>query len=228
MVNILKGWLGEKVTTLGLWMNLDSGIYQRVHDVIIPAKIGTTQIDHIILSIYGIFVIETKNYSGWIFGSPTDSTWCQSAFGKKSRFQNPLHQNFRHIKSLSKYLNLQERLFKSVVFFIGDCEIKTGMPPNVMTKGLASYIQSHTEVLLSQDQVNTYKKTLDVAKSTPWYSKKRHVQILRARLSSTTECPKCGSPLVERTVRSGYHIGETFLGCSGYPECKFTRSTPAN
>ena len=158
MVNILKGWLGEKVTTLGLWMNLDSGIYQRVHDVIIPAKIGTTQIDHIILSIYGIFVIETQNFSGLIFGSPTDSTWYQSQFGRKYRFQNPLHRNSRHIKSLSRYLNLEERFFKSVVFFIGDCEIKTGMSPNVMTQGLASYIQSHKEVLLAPDQVGPFQE----------------------------------------------------------------------
>ena len=68
MLNIFKGWMGEKETQLGLWMKLDSNTYKRFHNIIIQTKNGTTQIDHIILSRYGIFVIETKNYNGWIFG----------------------------------------------------------------------------------------------------------------------------------------------------------------
>ncbi len=65
---IPKGWLGEKQTQFLLWLGLDKNIYRRCHDVIIPAKSGTTQIDHILVSVYGIFVVETKNMNGWIFG----------------------------------------------------------------------------------------------------------------------------------------------------------------
>ena len=167
-------------------MHLNSQVYQRVHDVIIPTSNGTTQIDHIILSIYGIFVIETKNYKGWIFGSPKDATWCQSVFGTKNRFQNPLHQNYRHIKSLCEYLSLEEYFFKSVVFFIGECEIKTVMPPNVMTRGLASYIKGFKDAILSPDQVANIKAKLESAKTSPTVSKREHVQTLRSRINCTT------------------------------------------
>ena len=73
--NILKGWFGEKATQLGMWCWLDSSVYHRFHDVIVPSRNGTTQVDHVLVSTFGIFVIETKNYRGWIFGdeqSPND------------------------------------------------------------------------------------------------------------------------------------------------------------
>ncbi|WP_350617509.1 nuclease-related domain-containing protein, partial [Pseudomonas sp. HY7a-MNA-CIBAN-0227] len=69
---------------------------------------GSTQIDHVIVSIYGIFVIETKNYKGWIFGNEKQRQWTQ-AFpnGRKYKFQNPLRQNYLHIKTLADLLELE-------------------------------------------------------------------------------------------------------------------------
>jgi restriction system protein len=69
--SLFKGWLGEKVTQAGMWLKLDAGIYQRFHDVVVPSRNGTTQIDHVLVSIHGVFVLETKNYDGWIFGDNT-------------------------------------------------------------------------------------------------------------------------------------------------------------
>jgi hypothetical protein len=77
MREVIKGWLGEKMTTFGMWLKLDREVYRRVHNVILPARIGTTQIDHVVVSIYGLFVIETKNMDGWIFGSAEQQTWTQ-------------------------------------------------------------------------------------------------------------------------------------------------------
>ena len=64
----VRGWIGEKMTRIAIFLSLDKKIYQRFHDVIINSPDGTTQLDHVIISPYGIFVIETKNMSGWIFG----------------------------------------------------------------------------------------------------------------------------------------------------------------
>ena len=75
MFSIFKGWFGEKLTTFGLWLGLDDNIYRRIHDIILPSKNGTTQVDHVLISAFGIFVIETKNMKGWIFGGQNDSTW---------------------------------------------------------------------------------------------------------------------------------------------------------
>jgi len=83
MRELIKGWLGEKMTTFGMWLKLEQEVYRRVHNVILPARNGTTQIDHVVVSIYGLFVIETKNMEGWIFGSAQQETWTQQFFTKK-------------------------------------------------------------------------------------------------------------------------------------------------
>ncbi len=96
----------------------------------------------------GIFVIETKNYKGWIFGSENQRQWTQQIYRQKNRFQNPLHQNYLHVQALMAYLGLPENRFRPVVFFIGEAEFKTEMPPNVLNRGLISWIESHDAVFL--------------------------------------------------------------------------------
>lgn len=221
---LFKGWLGEKVTQLGLWHHLNDQVYRRFHDVIVPARNGTTQIDHVLVSCYGIFVVETKNYNGWIFGDEHAPQWTVSHFGKKFQFQNPLRQNFRHTQCLSEHLGLEPAVFRSVVFFIGDAEIKTELPANVMTRGLVNYIQSFTAPCLTPVQAGAVATALAALKANPALSSRAHLESLAARHESTTVCPRCGSPLVERTARSGPNAGKTFLGCKGFPKCRFTRS----
>ena len=112
----IAGWLGEKVTQLGMWATLDEKTYIRFHDVIIQTENGTTQIDHVLLSKYGIFVIETKNYDGWILGGEKQKNWTQIMFGKKNSFQNPLYQNYKHTKALSECLQVGEGVKDALQF----------------------------------------------------------------------------------------------------------------
>jgi hypothetical protein len=132
------------MTAVGIWLKLDPKVYRRIHNVILPARNGTTQIDHVVVSIYGLFVIETKNMDGWIFGTAQQETWTQQFFSKKFKFQNPLRQNYRHTRCLAEFLNLDHDLLHSVVFFIGDVELKTSLPDNVLIKGLSNYIRRFT------------------------------------------------------------------------------------
>ena len=74
------------------------------NDVIIQGKYGTVQIDHILVSVYGIFVIETKTYSGWIFGNENSENWTQVLYRERHYFRNPILQNYSHIKALRKLL----------------------------------------------------------------------------------------------------------------------------
>jgi len=220
---IFNGWLGEKMVQFNFWLKLDDKTYQRCHNVIVPSGNGTTQVDHILVSVYGIFVVETKNFTGWIFGNENDSQWTQSfPGGNKFRFQNPLHQNYRHTKCLAEYLGLPHEFFHSVVFFIGECKIKTALPANVMTHGAARYIQSFGQLLLTpaevQDIVAKLRKTKNVQ------SHSVHMRSLTMRLESITICPKCNGKIIERTARSGVNAGKKFLGCSNYPKCRFVRN----
>lgn len=86
----------------------------------IPRKDGTTtEIDLIYLSIQGIFVIESKNYSGWIFGNKKQKYWTQTFENKqKFRFFNPIWQNSAHINALKEVLpdDLHQQIHSLIVF----------------------------------------------------------------------------------------------------------------
>jgi hypothetical protein len=106
-----------------------------LNNVTLATPEGTTQIDHVLVADTGIFVIETKHYSGWIFGDPQERQWTQAIYRKKSRFQNPLHQNYGHIKALQSLFDLPAQHFHSVVVFTADAEFKTELGPNVLRLG---------------------------------------------------------------------------------------------
>ena len=70
-----KGVMGEFIVNLNTRFFLDKKQYHLIKNVTLPTANGSTQIDHIIVSRYGVFVIETKNMKGWIFGSPNQKIW---------------------------------------------------------------------------------------------------------------------------------------------------------
>lgn len=220
----LKGWIGEAKTSFAMWLSLDAKIYRRHHNVIIPARNGTTQIDHLLVSPYGVFIVETKNLKGWIFGSPDHAAWTQVIFGKKYPFQNPIRQAFRQKKILSEYLELKESSIHTIIYFSGHCKFKTPLPHNVIRSGLASCIREYRDHILSAEEIDRILKKIGILSLVPALTTKEHVKSLHERLRSTTVCPKCGSRLVERIAKRGRDAGSKFLGCENYPTCRFTRN----
>lgn len=151
----VKGWVGEKLTYHLFLKRLDPAVYQVFNNVYLPMPYGpgTTQIDHVVLSPHGVYVIETKNINGWIFGKEQDSQWTQQLYRKKFFFQNPLRQNCLHVEALRTFLDLPREAFQSIVFLIGKGELKTDLPPHVMTSGLRYYIERHRLVTLEEEQL---------------------------------------------------------------------------
>lgn len=107
-----------------------------INDVLLPTSSGTTQIDHILVSPVAVFLIETKEMNGWVFGSPGQEQWTQSlAAGRRSRklgiksrqykFYNPLRQNEGHAKALVKLGIVDRQRLRPVVIFVGDAQLKT-------------------------------------------------------------------------------------------------------
>ena len=93
--------------------------------VYLPKEYGTTEIDLIMITATGIYVFESKNYSGWIFGDENTKFWTQSLKGgKKYRFYNPIWQNKKHISVLKKHLRLDNDVFRSYIIFSERCELK--------------------------------------------------------------------------------------------------------
>ena len=85
----IKGIIGESRVSRKL-ENLNHEEFKVLNDVLLNTSNGFSQIDHIVISIYGIFVIETKNYTGWIHGNENSEYWIQTIYKKKTKFRNPI------------------------------------------------------------------------------------------------------------------------------------------
>ncbi|WP_228764567.1 nuclease-related domain-containing protein [Limnohabitans sp. Rim11] len=146
---------GELLVRKAIKKHFHSPNYHLLNHITLKHGKSTTQIDHILVSSYGVFVIETKNYKGWIFANPKHETWTQVLFKAKFKFQNPIYQNHRHVVAVRELLDfLPQEAIKSVVVFSGDAEFKTDMPSNVFTLPmLIDYLNSCTEELLSLNRV---------------------------------------------------------------------------
>ena len=186
LLNSLKNWYkcwdGELTVKLGQWLYLGKKTYHVFNNVTLPMfGGGTTQIDHIIVSIYGIFVVETKNMNGWIYGNAKEPKWTQVFFSKKYPFQNPLRQNYKHIKTISELLKMPENKFHSIIFFIGNCKLQTNMPENVLSKGYTKYIKSKTEKILTEKEVSTIIEGITAYKlPSNRKTKNKHIQHVKS------------------------------------------------
>lgn len=220
-----KGVFGEFVVNVFAKWKLDKDVYHLIKNVTLPTEEGTTQIDHIIVSVYGVFVVETKNLRGWIFGHPNQKSWTQKIYKRSYKIQNPLHQNHKHTATLRSLLGLDDEQVFSVIAFVGDSEFKTWMPSNV-THGLGyiRYIQSKTEQVLSPKQVLEITQTIENGRLARTFKNHRdhvkHVQSIVAENQSKQRCPKCGSEMVLRETKKGENKGKQFWGCSTFPKCR--------
>jgi len=150
----VKGWFGEVLLHQCLRLGLDRGRYRLFRNLILPTPDGTTQVDHVVVSAHGIFVIETKNYAGWIFGSERDRTWTQKLGRRSYKFQNPLRQNYKHVRALAELTGIDDSVLFSLAVFVGGATFKTAMPDKVThAVGALAYIRARRELLLSEAEV---------------------------------------------------------------------------
>ena len=90
-----KGVIGEFIVNVSAKLMLDKNEYHLIKNVTLPTEDGTTQIDHIIASVYGVFVVETKNMKGWIFGAKI------SRRGPKKYISIPINSRTHSVKITS-------------------------------------------------------------------------------------------------------------------------------
>jgi len=118
------GSYGEWLTGYKLDKNLE-GYYKIFKNIYIPyGENKTTEIDIVIIHQKGIFVIESKNYSGYIFGSENQKMWTQCLPNKiRKQFYNPIKQNRSHIDLLSKYIKISKYKMMSFIVFSERCKL---------------------------------------------------------------------------------------------------------
>lgn len=129
--------------------------YHLLSNITIPFEGGTTQIDHILVSTRGIFVLETKHYSGWIYADEKNPRWTQVIYRIKNRFANPVFQNYRHVKAIRSLLDfVPKEHIHPLVVFTGKAVFKTYKPDDVVYLArLKERIgQFNKDTLTQQDQ----------------------------------------------------------------------------
>lgn len=160
-----KGKAGEKKVSALHHRQLDKSVYRIIDDVTIewPDKKGTSQIDHLIFSRYGIFVIETKNYSFLMEGQREHRKWAIIRGRYRKFIDNPFQQNIGHMKTLLAKYHIPFSLMHSIVVFSGKGRFIHRVPPGASY--LSTYIRDirkHDRVLLTDEEVEAiYKRVLN-------------------------------------------------------------------
>lgn len=232
------GTYGEKFVRYILSKLSDE--YTILDDVVLRTATGTTQIDHIVVSKYGVFAIETKNYRGEIYGNDNSQEWTQIivtdvtyrkrwwktySYVTKNHFYNPVKQSLAHMYAIRKVLrNWPGIMVVPIVVFAGSAVIKgvTSQYHVIYSDMLLKTIQNYDMPCVSETDVDVIVKTLirkDVGDEVDHQSHIQNVNAAKQRYNSKIVsgiCPECGGSLVRRSGKYGW-----FYGCSNYPKCKF-------
>lgn len=139
-------------------------------DLLLPCGSRLTQIDHVVVSVYGIFVIETKNYHGTISGSIWKEFWVQECHGRQYDLRNPFRQNYAHVQALASLLGLERDCFFSVVAFADDAVLQVVQPEDsteqlVSISKVCRAVRRRKQPLLLWDDVRYYAGVICVPTS---------------------------------------------------------------
>jgi len=200
--------------------------YHVIDNVILGSSKSSSQIDHIVVSPYGIFVIETKGYKGWIYGGEYAQYWTQNIFGHKYQLYNPILQNQGHVKALKIILPyLSEDKIIPIVCFNNDSKIYVKAKDHIVInrRRLKSTISGYKTTVFSDKEREKIISTITSQMKTGKDVERAHAYNAKYKAISGKKdiqngiCPRCGGQLVKRQGKYG-----SFYGCSNYPKCKFT------
>jgi len=202
--------------------------YKVYNNIYIKQGGKTSQIDHLVLSVYGVFVIETKNYKGWIFGNEKSKYWTQTLYKKKNKIYNPVIQNWTHINFLKGISPELKRLrYFPIVVFAGSAKLKkiSSSSPVIRKRRLLRTIKRNRDIVLSHGQLAKIDGIITQSIVTGKYVKTEHKKQVRKNIKRTKKksdpsiCPRCGAKLIIKNGKFG-----NFQGCSNFPKCTFTKS----
>ena len=217
-----KGQRGEKQVAVLLSMLPKE--YKVINDLLLQSGGYSTQIDHVVVSAYGVFVIETKYYKGWIYGGENSEFCTQNIYGHKYELRNPLRQNQGHVKAIQRLLGNDGTIpIHNIVAFSRQATLKVDRSLPVLYWGqIVRYIRRFKEPMIAEEEVGEIYRTLMNSNVTDKGARKLHISSVRQNQSRRNtavakgKCPLCGGNLVLRNGRYG-----RFYGCSNYPSCKY-------
>lgn len=190
---------------------LDKNNYMILNNIVLTSSRKEYKFDTIIISKYGIFIIKYVDYDSKIYGDDRELQWIQLKDNKKIYFDNPVRDLHSNVRVIAELLDLNEKYFIPIVVFTKEATLSLDIKDKV------------TQVEFLDDVVKTYKKEiikygLGEIRDTILSGKVEKRTNDTSEPSNINVCPKCGSKLVKRKGKYG-----DFVGCSNYPNCKYTR-----
>ncbi|KPU27770.1 hypothetical protein TR13x_03915 [Caloranaerobacter sp. TR13] len=177
-----EGEIGEDIVKTDL-SELNEEEYKVINNVLLKRKNGrTSQIDHVVISPYGIFVIETKNYKGTIIGTDEDREWIQKIGKYRNKFYNPVKQNIGHINALKELLKEYANvLYVSIVVFTTSADLSVSRSNNLNSHICYCYkvvdiIKKYSKKILSDTEVLDIYKTIKENNISSYKQRKIHIQ----------------------------------------------------
>ena len=220
--NTTKGKVGEKIVASIL--EEIQGYKKIINNIMINDNGKSRQIDHILINGKGVFIIETKNYAGSIYGKENSNEWYQYLNNKKFNFKNPIFQNYAHKKIVSEILEDKINVIPIVVFTTR-CKLKVENGNNIVlyTSQIKEYIQSQT-IKLNYEKINEYYNIIMENRITNEETIKNHSDNVKYYVQYKNDlvnkniCPRCSATLIVKQGKYG-----RFIGCSNYPKCRYTK-----
>ena len=207
-------------------LNRLPGEYLFLSDVMLEIDGKTTQIDHIVFSKYGIFVIETKQRNTYITGNEHDKYWIVKAGRKKHYMYNPIHQNYGHKKAIEQILGLDDNQVIDIVCVSGQANLRIKSNKVVRVERLVDRILFEKEEKI-EDYVSMAHR-INAMNIVDKNYRKQHIEDIKENINNNTEelrkevvmnrCPRCGNELVIRKGKTG-----EFVGCLSFPKCRYTK-----
>lgn len=221
-----KGTYGEKNVSRRLH-RLPAEQYLILDDILLLSDRGLTQIDHIVVSVYGIFIIETKNYAGLITGDQYAYQWYQCIGKKRYAFRNPCMQNYAHCCAIIKLLSLsKENKPVSIVAFSNRAKLCVDTQEHVVYfSQLRRCIRSYHTSIFTQEEMCHIAISIREANLDSKEARERHLEQMETEAAyrnfarKNGLCPRCGGALV---LRQGKY--SAFYGCRNYPKCRYTQN----
>lgn len=237
-----RGEVGEFNIESIILRAIHKGLYGYVlKNLYIPKSDGgTSEIDVLLVCTKGIFVFESKDFVGWIFGDDEHKYWTVSLYAgkdwlgfkqtEKHKFYNPIWQNNSHIRNLRRLLGNKVPM-NSIIVFSDRCELMNVVSNSdariIQTSYLKHYLSDvrtiYDEVITADTVDNIYNRLLSFT-DVDGEKKQKHLAYVIDQQTNPLRCPYCGGNLVVRTAKKGANIGRQFYGCSNFPKCKYTRN----
>ena len=188
---MLKGLAGEVRVRAAGRLGLGKGRYTAFHDVMFRFGEATMQVDHVYVSRFGVFVVETKNMSGSIYGAAADRRWTVVHGRRKRRMFSPIVQNAGHVGGVRRVLGLRggDSRVVSVVVFAGSAVFPKGRPKGVYKGwGWVWFVRSFRRRVFSDVEVSDLiGRVRGAALEKTGQVKRDHVRWVRSRKRATVK-----------------------------------------